>query len=97
MIVKSYLNIIKNRHLTEKSDVLEGSCNACLAYIYGLFARYNGAVESSLTLGRLIYARKKVEYGRFTCAVRSYKTIELAFFYFYVKIINGFKTAEGYA
>ena len=39
MIVKSYLYIVKHRHILEQTDVLECAGNSCFVDINGAFSR----------------------------------------------------------
>ena len=43
---------------------------------------------------RLVHACEHIEHGRFSCAVRTDKTVKLILFYRKIKVVNSLKTAE---
>ena len=66
MIVKSYFYIVKNRHILEKTDILEGSCDTCLIDVDGLFAGDILAIQGNNSLCGFIYAGQQIKYGGFS-------------------------------
>ena len=94
MIVKSYFYIVKNRHILEKTDILESSCDSGLVDLDGAFSCNVLAVQFNDSLCWLVYACEKVEHRCLTGTVGSDQSIELSFFNGHVKAVNSTKTAE---
>ena len=94
LIVKSDLDIVKNRHILKQTDILESSCNTCPVDLNRIFSRNILSIQFNNTLCRFVYTCEKVENCCFAGTVRSNQAIELTFFDGYVKSINCTKTAE---
>ena len=72
MIVKSYFYIVKNRHILEKTDILESSCDSGLVDLNGAFSGDVLAVQSDDSLCWFVYTCEKVEYRCLTGTVASF-------------------------
>ena len=94
---KSDLNIVDNRHLLKKSDVLECSCYSRMINFYCVFSCYVFTVKLYLAFIWLIHACKKVEHRSFTGTVWSDKSVELTLFDCHIKIVNCAQSTEGNA
>lgn len=87
LIVKPCLNIIKNRQLREKTNILECSCNPCFTYINSRFSCNIHIIKKNFTTVRFVNSCKKVKNSSFSGTVRPDKAIKLLFF---VLILNSF-------
>ena len=94
MIVKSYFYIVKNRHILEKTDVLEGSCDSGLVDLNSAFSCDVLAVKFDDSFCWFVYTCEEVEYSCLTGSVRSDEALELSFLNGNVKAVNSTKTAE---
>ena len=94
MLGKSDLYVVDNRHVLEKPDVLEGSGDSGVVDLDGALTSDVLAVKPDDSFVWLIYACQKVENCGLSGAVRSDKSVELALFDLYVKVVNGAKSAE---
>ncbi|CDE32296.1 unknown [Ruminococcus sp. CAG:90] len=94
VIVKSYFYIVKNRHILEKTDILEGSGDSGFVDLDGAFSGDVLAVQSNDSFCWFVYTCEKVEYRCLTGTVGSDQSIELSFFNGHVKAVNSTKTAE---
>ena len=94
LIVESYKNVSDNAHIIEKTDILEGSCNALVIDLFLSFARQILTVKVKCACCRLVNTCEEVENRRFTGTVRADKTIYLTFFNLQINILNRFKSAE---
>ena len=94
MIVKSYFYIVKNRHILEKTDILESSCDSGLVDLNGAFSCDVLAVKFNDSLCRLIHSCEKIEYCCLTGTIRSDQSIELSLLNGHIKAVNSTKTAE---
>ena len=95
LMLKTNHYVSYNGHIVEKTNVLEGSCNALMVdFVLGVAPELL-AVKIEGAKGRLIHTCKKVEYSCLTCAVRTDKTVYLVFLYLEVYVLRRLKTAEG--
>ena len=94
MIVQSYLYIVKNRHILEKTDILEGSRDSGPVDLNGAFSCDVLAVQSDDSFCWLVYTCEKVEYRCFTGTVGSDQSVELSFFNGHIKAVNSAKAAK---
>ena len=94
MVVQAHLNVIQNRHVLKKTDILESTGNPRLIDLNGAFSRDILAIQLNDPLVGLVYAGEKIEYGCFSRSVGADQAIELAFFNIYMKAVHRPKTAE---
>ena len=80
MIVKSDLDVVKNRHILEQTDVLECSRDTCFVDLDRALTCDILSVQFDDTLGRFVYTCEKVEDCCFAGTVRSDQSLELTFF-----------------
>ena len=88
MIVKSYFYIVKNRHIFEKTDVLEGSCDSGLVDLNGAFSGQLFAIQENSAVICLVDTGQQVEDGGLTCAIRSDEAVKLSLFDGQAEIVN---------
>ena len=97
VIVETYLNVVDNRKLLEKTDILEGSCDTRTVCLNGAHICDVCAVKDNGAGVCLVNACQHIEHGSLSCAVGADKTVKLTFFDSKIKFAYGFKTAEGNA
>ena len=94
MVMKSDLNIVKNRHILKQANVLESTRDTGFVDLDRTLSCDILSVKLDDTFCRFVYTCKKVENCCFTGTVRSDQTIQLTFFDGYIKSVNCTKTAE---
>ena len=90
----SSFDVFDHRHFFEQADILEGSSNACMNDLVGLFAVHPLTIQVKGAFGRLIHTSDQVEHGGFACAVGADQPHQLGFADFHIKIIHGFQAAK---
>ena len=95
MIVQTDLYVIQNRQVAEQTDILEGTGNACLADLNGLFSGKVLSIQENASIVRFVYTGQQIEYGCFSCSVGADQTIQFSFFDGNMKFIHSTQAAEG--
>ena len=81
MVVKTDLYIVQHTQLLKQTDILEGSCDACLIDLDGLFTGNILSVQNESRPPSGLYTPvSRLKIVVFTSAVRSDQTVELSFF-----------------
>ncbi len=96
-VVQTYLNVVDNGHILEKPYILKGTGYSLAVYLYGGLPREVLAVESKASRCRLIDPGQHIEHRGLSRAVGTDKSVKLSLFHLKGKIVNGVKSAEGYA
>ena len=97
MIMKTDLNVFFNGKLVEKSDILEGSCDAHLVYLNGsqvvgiLTAQHDGSSCGLVNLGQ------EIEDGGLAGTVGADKSADFRSTDPDIEFVDGYKSAEIYS
>ena len=68
-VVQADLDVILHGEVLEQPDVLEGSGNAHLIELIGLFARRVLPIQQDGAPGGMVYVGEQVEHGGLACTV----------------------------
>ena len=93
-IVEAGLDIVEDRQVAEKADVLEGPRDTGLVDVHDRFSRCILPVEEDLAPGRFIHLGQKIENGGLSRAVRADQSHDLSVKDLQVQVVDSRKASE---
>ena len=93
-IVEAGLDIVEDRQVAEKADVLEGPRDTGLVDVHDRFPRCILPVEEDLAPGRFIHLGQKIENGGLSRAVRADQSHDLSVKDLQVQVVDSCKASE---
>ncbi len=94
MVTHGRLDVVRDREILEKTNVLKGSCDTHPAPLIGFFTQEALILKINISPVWCINTCQQVEYGGFTRPVRSDQARDLSFFNIEGRSLEGMDTSE---